>query len=158
MTVQQQSHFVSKRHQRKGAHVYPFAGEVAFSTVNNRWLSTFIGVSLIEFYEVVENGEPFCRGLCGDAAIVGYRCDIQNETDTPDNNFEEGCEECCILDIQKLMDVTFHISGGVVFEKFRDFPIVDKISWISSAKNRGQSISTFGYFRRFMNIERKKCK
>ena len=110
------------------------------------------------YVRCVENGEPFCRGLCGDAAIVGYRCDIQNGTDTPDNNFEEGCEECRIFDIQKLMDVSFHISGGVVFEKFRDFPIVDKISWISSAKNAGQGISTFGYFRRFMNIERKKCK
>ena len=83
----------------------------------------------------VENGEPFCRGLCGDAAIVGYRCDIKNGTDTPDNKFEEGCEECRILDIQKLMDVPFNISGGVVFEKIRDFPIVDNISWISSAKN-----------------------
>ena len=60
--------------------------------------------------------------------------------------------ECCHPPyIQKLMDVSFHISGGVVFEKFRDFPIVDKISWISSAKNRGQGISTFGYFRRLRN-------
>ena len=59
MTVRSKSHFVSKRHRRKGAHVYPFTGEVAFSTVNNRWNSTFIGVSLIEFYEVfAENLMP----------------------------------------------------------------------------------------------------
>jgi hypothetical protein len=61
MTVRSKSHFVSKRHRRKGAHVYPFAGEVAFSTVNNRWFSTFIGISLIEFYEVFAEIGIECR-------------------------------------------------------------------------------------------------
>ena len=61
MTVRSQSHFVSKRHRRKGVHAYLFAGEVAFSTVNNRWLITFIGISLIEFYEAFAEIGIECR-------------------------------------------------------------------------------------------------
>ena len=104
----------------------------------------------------VEDGKPFHHRFRGDAAVIREGRDVKHGTDAPDEQLEEGGEKHCIFDIEKLVDVSFHVCGGVIVEKVRDLLLVDDISWVSAAENTGQGICTVNNSGGFLHAEREK--
>ena len=59
----------------------------------------------------VEDGKPFPYRFRGYAAIVREGRDIKNGADASHDKLEKCAEKSCVLDVQELMDIAFHVCG-----------------------------------------------
>ena len=104
----------------------------------------------------IEDGEPFRYRLCGDAAVVRDGRDIEDGTDTPHDELEKGCEKPCVLDVQKQVDVAFHVCADVAGKERVRFCATRKNTRIPAVENRRHRIGIWIRRRGFLQAERKK--
>lgn len=103
----------------------------------------------------MEDGEPFRYRLCGDSTVVRNGRDVENGSDASHDELEEGFEDPCVFDVQKLMDVTFHVCADVAGEECIGLYATCKDTRIPAVENRRHRIGIGMRRRGFLQAKRK---